>query len=191
MYKKKKGFISLFLNNIFFDQPKNQKELLMLIKKSKKNKFINSNTYNIIKGAINIEKQTVKDIMIPRTKIVTLKINDTLNTCLKKITNSSHSRFPVINYNNNYISGFLMAKDLLKYIHNSKKKFSLKKILRPPVIVPESQSLNRILKEFRIKRNHLAIVVDEFGVITGLITIEDVLEIILKKINKKLLLKKK
>ncbi|WP_343187664.1 CBS domain-containing protein [Buchnera aphidicola (Periphyllus koelreuteriae)] len=120
--------------------------------------------------------------MIPRIKIIRLKINYTLNQCLKKIIKSSHSRFPIINYDNNYINGFLMAKDLLQYIQNKNKIFSLKNLIRPPVIVPESQSLNRILKEFRLKRNHLAIVVDEFGIITGLITIEDVLEVILKKL---------
>ncbi|WP_343183430.1 CBS domain-containing protein [Buchnera aphidicola] len=178
----KKGFMSLLLKNFFFYQPKNIKEFKTIVKEAKKNKLINSNTLSIIKGAINIENKKVKDIMIPRIKIIRLKINYTLNQCLKKIIQSSHSRFPIINYDNNYINGFLMAKDLLQYIQNKNKNFSLKNLIRPPVIVPESQSLNRILKEFRLKRNHLAIVVDEFGIITGLITIEDVLEVILKKL---------
>ncbi|NIH16538.1 MAG: CBS domain-containing protein [Buchnera aphidicola (Periphyllus lyropictus)] len=186
MYKnKKKGLFSLLLNRMFDDKLKNKKEFLLIIKEAKKNKFINKHTYYMIKGVINIEKKKVKDIMIPRIKITKLKINDQLNTCLNKIIKSKHSRFPVISKNNTQVYGFLIAKDLFQFIKNSKKKFCLKNIIRPAVIVPESQRLDKILQEFRIKRNHIAIVVDEFGVITGLVTIEDVLETILKNINHK------
>jgi magnesium and cobalt transporter len=192
MYKKnKKSFLSLLLSQIFYDEPQNKKEFLVLIKEANKNKLINKNTYFMIKNAIKIEKKKVKDVMIPKIKMIYFKINDQLNTCLEGIIKSKHSRFPIFSKDNSDIKGFLIAKDLFQFVNNPKKKFILKKIIRPPIIVPEGQRLDKILQEFYLKRIHMAIVVDEFGIITGLITIEDVLGKILKNINQKKIKKNK
>lgn len=182
MYKKK-GFILKFLSKIVNEQPKNKKELLYFIKKSKKNKLISQNTYNIIEKIIDIENKKVKDIMTPRTKMITLNINDTLHKCLQIISKSLYSRFPIINYDKNHIVGLLIAKDLFEICHNTQKKFLLKKIIKKPIIIPDSQNLNRTLKEFNINKNYMSIVIDEFGIITGLITITDILKNVLYKIK--------
>ncbi|CAL4322879.1 Magnesium and cobalt efflux protein CorC [Buchnera aphidicola (Periphyllus testudinaceus)] len=179
--KNKKGFISLFLHNILVNKIKNKNELLTLIKDIKTEKIINKNTYNIIKQTIKIEKKKVKDIMIPRIKIKKLNINDTFEKCIKKVIKFPYTKFPIINYEKNYINGFLIVKDLFKYIPKNNKIFSLKEIIKPPIIVPESQKINRILKDFKLKQNNFSIVVDEFGVISGLITMKDILNVIFKK----------
>jgi magnesium and cobalt transporter len=182
MYKKK-GFITQFLNNIFSEEPENKKELLYFINKFNKNQLITKNTYKIIKEVINIETKKVKDIMIPRTKMITLNINDTFNKCIKIIIQSSYSRFPIISYDKNHVKGFLIANDLFKFIHHTHKKFLLKKIIKKPIIIPDSQCLNRTLKEFYLHKNFMSIVIDEFGIINGLITVTDILQNIFKKIK--------
>ncbi|MCW5197546.1 CBS domain-containing protein [Buchnera aphidicola] len=184
MYKKK-GFISKFLNKVFSETPENKKELLYFINKSIKNKLITQNTYNTIEKVINLENKQVKDIMIPRTKMITLNIHDTLNKCLQIIVKSSYSRFPIISYDKNHIIGFLIAKNLFKIVYENNKNFSLKEIITKPAIVPDSQNLNRTLEEFYINKNYISIVIDEFGIITGLITIKDILKNLFKKNKKK------
>ncbi|CAL4322864.1 Magnesium and cobalt efflux protein CorC [Buchnera aphidicola (Chaitophorus sp. 3695)] len=182
MYNKK-GFILKFFNKIFSEEPQDKKELLYFINKSKKNKLIVQNTYNIVKKVINLENKKVKDIMVPRTQMITLNIHDTLKKCLKITIQSSYSRFPIMSYDKNHIIGFLIAKDLFKNIYNDQKNFLLKKIIKKPVIIPDSQNLNRTLKEFYLNKNYMSIVIDEFGIITGLITIKDILKHLFKKIK--------
>ncbi|CAL4322509.1 Magnesium and cobalt efflux protein CorC [Buchnera aphidicola (Pterocallis alni)] len=178
----KKGFLSILINQLFNEAPKNKEELLELIRDSEKNSLINQTTYEMLKGVIKITKQRIKKIMIPRSQMIIIKINDSFSKCLDIIIKSAHSRFPVMSQNNNYVEGFLLAKDLLPFINQKNKTFSIKKILRPPIIVPESKYVDNMLKEFRINRYHMAIVIDEFGTISGLVTIEDILEIIVGEI---------
>lgn len=179
----RKGFFSVLLNQIFHDEPKNREELLSLIRDSEQNELIDQDTCDMLEGVIHIAKKRIKEIMIPRTQMVILKLDFNLNKCLDIIIKSAHSRFPVMSSDNNYVEGFLIAKDLLPFMKHSKNIFCIKNIIRPAVVVPESKYVDRMLKEFRAKRNHMAIVIDEFGVVSGLVTIEDILELIVGEIQ--------
>ncbi|MDE5285473.1 MAG: CBS domain-containing protein, partial [Buchnera aphidicola] len=179
----KKGFFSFLSRHIFHEEPKNREELLALIRDSEQNELIDQDTCDMLEGVMHISKKTIKEIMIPRTQIVTLKLNFNLIKCLDVIIDSAHSRFPVMNSENNYVEGFLIAKDLLSLMKSSKNQFNIKNLLRPPIVVPESKSVDRMLKEFRTQRNHMAVVIDEFGAVSGLVTIEDILELIVGEIE--------
>ncbi|ALD15375.1 magnesium/cobalt efflux protein CorC [Buchnera aphidicola (Aphis glycines)] len=179
----KKGFFSILLNHIFHDEPKNREELLALIRDSEQNSLIDQDTCDMLEGVIHIAKKKIKEIMIPRTQMIILKLNYNLNKCLDIILASAHSRFPVMNSDKNYVEGFLIAKDLLSFMKNSNKDFHIKNILRPAVVVPESKYVDQMLKEFRLKRTHMAIVINEFGAVSGLVTIEDILELIVGEIE--------
>ncbi|QCI17829.1 magnesium/cobalt transporter CorC [Buchnera aphidicola (Acyrthosiphon lactucae)] len=179
----RKGFFSILLNHIFHDEPKNREELLVLIRDSEQNELIDQDTCDMLEGVMHIVKKRIKEIMIPRTQMITLKLNYNLNECLDIIIESAHSRFPVMSSDNNYVEGFLIAKDLLPFMKNSNNVFFIKNILRPAVVVPESKYVDRMLKEFRSQRNHMAIVIDEFGAVSGLVTIEDILELIVGEIE--------
>ncbi|QCI17250.1 magnesium/cobalt transporter CorC [Buchnera aphidicola (Aphis helianthi)] len=179
----KKGFFSILLNHIFHEEPKNREELLELIRDSEQNELIDQDTCDMLEGVIHIAKKKIKEIMIPRTQMITLKLNYDLNKCLDVILESAHSRFPVMNSDKNYVEGFLIAKDLLLFMKNKNKNFHIKNILRPAFVVPESKYVDRMLKDFRLKRTHMAIVIDEFGAVSGLVTIEDILELIVGEIE--------
>lgn len=171
------------LNQLFHIEPKNRTDLVELIRDSEEKKVIDPYTRDMLEGVINISNERVRDTMIPRSQIVALKINQNIKECLNIIIKSKHSRFPVINKDKDHIEGLLLAKDLLKFMNKKIKKFDIKNILRPAVIIPESKRIDLLLKEFRLKRYHMAIVIDEFGGISGLITIEDILELIVGKIK--------
>ncbi|CAL4323641.1 Magnesium and cobalt efflux protein CorC [Buchnera aphidicola (Thelaxes suberi)] len=179
----KKGFFSFLKEKFFNKKPKNKKDVLYVIHNSEKKELIDPTIKNMLTGIMSITKQKVKEIMIPRSQMITLDINHNLQQCLDIIIQSAHSRFPVMNAEKNDVKGFLMAKDLLPFIKNKSETFSIKKILRPAVIVPESKNVDSMLKEFRLRRFHIAIVIDEFGTLSGLITIEDVLELIVGEIE--------
>lgn len=115
--------------------------------------------------------------------MITLKRNQTLDECLDVIIESAHSRFPVISEDKDHIEGILMAKDLLPFMRSDAEAFSMDKVLRQAVVVPESKRVDRMLKEFRSQRYHMAIVIDEFGGVSGLVTIEDILELIVGEIE--------
>ena len=121
--------------------------------------------------------------MIPRTQIVPIKLNYTLTECLNIIFEYGHSRYPVISDDRDHIEGILLAKDLLIFMQQGNESFDLKKILRPAVIVPEGKRVDHMLKEFRMQRYHMAIAIDEFGGVSGLVTIEDILELIVGDIE--------
>lgn len=181
--ENRKGFFSILLHHIFHDEPKNKEDLLNLIRDSEENELIDQETRDMLEGVIDITKQRVREIMIPRSQMITLKLNYNINKCLNIIIKSAHSRFPVMSNDTNYVEGLLMAKDLLSFMKNSQEKFCIKNILRPAIVVPESKYVNHMLKEFRLKRYHMAIVIDEFGAVSGLVTIEDILELIVGKIE--------
>ncbi|SUH04604.1 hemolysin-like protein [Salmonella enterica subsp. enterica] len=179
----KKGFFSLLLSQLFHGEPKNRDELLALIRDSGQNELIDEDTRDMLEGVMDIADQRVRDIMIPRSQMITLKRNQTLDECLDVIIESAHSRFPVISEDKDHIEGILMAKDLLPFMRSDAEAFSMDKVLRPAVVVPESKRVDRMLKEFRSQRYHMAIVIDEFGGVSGLVTIEDILELIVGEIE--------
>lgn len=178
----KKGFFAL-LNQLFHGEPKNRDDLVGLIRDSEQNDLIDPDTREMLEGVIDIADQRVRDIMIPRSQIVTLKRNQSLDECLDVIIDSAHSRFPVISEDKDHIEGILMAKDLLPFMRTNAEPFSIDKVLRQAVVVPESKRVDRLLKEFRSQRYHMAIVIDEFGGVSGLVTIEDILELIVGEIE--------
>lgn len=173
---EKKNFIQSFLG-IFQTEPKNREDLVEVIRDSVENELIDSDTKEMIEGVMEISELRVRDIMIPRSQIVSIDSLLPLEACVDTIIESAHSRFPVIlDDGKDSILGILLAKDLLKYLRSDAEEFEMATILRPAVIVPESKRVDRMLKEFRSERFHMALVVDEFGAMSGLVTIEDILE---------------
>ena len=136
-----------------------------------------------MEGALSVSDMQVRDIMIPRAQMTVIKIDAELNEALPQIIHAAHSRFPVIDDNLDNVVGILLAKDLLPLILEREHRFDLRDLLRPAVVVPESKRLNVLLREFRQNRNHMAIVIDEYGGVAGLVTIEDVLEEIVGEIE--------
>jgi magnesium and cobalt transporter len=132
---------------------------------------------------MEVSEMRVREIMIPRAQMRTIEIDQSVEEFLPILLESAHSRFPVINEDKDHIEGILLAKDLLEYAFIPGKEFELKNILRPAVIVPESKRVDVLLKEFQQKRYHMAIVVDEYGGVSGLVTIEDILELIVGEIE--------
>lgn len=179
----KRDFFSLILNQLFHGEPKNREDLLELIRDSEQNELIDQDTRDMLEGVMDIAEQRVRDIMIPRSQMITLKRNQTLEECLDVIIESAHSRFPVISEDKDHVEGILMAKDLLPFMSSGSEPFSMEKVLRSAVVVPESKRVDRMLKEFRSQRYHMAIVIDEFGGVSGLVTIEDILELIVGEIE--------
>lgn len=173
---EKKSFIKSLFGGLFQQEPKNREDLVEVIRNSEENELIDSDTKEMIEGVMEISELRVRDIMIPRPQIVFIDADKPLDDCLDVIIASAHSRFPVIRDGKDAIEGILLAKDLLKYLRSDSEQFDMQSILRPAVIVPESKRVDRMLKEFRSERFHMAIVVDEFGAVSGLVTIEDILE---------------
>lgn len=179
----KKGFFTLLLNQIFHGEPKNRGDLVELIRDSEQNDLIDPDTREMLEGVMNFTESRVRDIMIPRSQMITLNNDQTLEECIDIIIETAHSRYPVISEDKDHIEGILMAKDLLQFINGDRSTFSIDKILRPVIIVPESKRVDRMLQEFRSQRYHMAIIVDEFGGVSGLVTIEDILELIVGEID--------
>jgi len=172
------------IGNLFQTEPKNQTELLDLIDGAKKRELIDQKTKEMIKGVLDVSKLRVRDIMIPRSQMVTLGLQQSVKEFLPILIDSAHSRFPVITEDKDHIVGLLLAKDLIKYGFSSEaSEFKIEDILREAVVVPESKRLDTLLKEFRSQRYHMAIVVDEYGGVSGLVTIEDILEVIVGEIE--------
>lgn len=172
----KKSFFHSLFGRFFQGELKNREELVDVIRDSEQNDLIDQNTREMIEGVMEIAELRVRDIMIPRSQIVFIESDQDLDSCLTTIIESAHSRFPVIADERDNIAGILHAKDLLKFLRQDAENFDLQALLRPAVVVPESKRVDRMLKEFRSERFHMAVVVDEFGAVSGLVTIEDVLE---------------
>ncbi|MFZ7172656.1 CNNM family magnesium/cobalt transport protein CorC [Avibacterium volantium] len=172
----KKSFLQSLFGRFFQGELKNREELVEVIRDSEQNELIDQDTREMIEGVMEIAELRVRDIMIPRSQIVFIEAEQDLDACLETIIESAHSRFPVITDEKDNIAGILHAKDLLKFLRSNAEEFELLALLRPVVIVPESKRVDRMLKDFRSERFHMAIVVDEFGAVSGLVTIEDILE---------------
>lgn len=160
----------------FSAEPKSREELLEIIKDAANNQLLDQEAVSIIEGAMDVSSLQAREIMVPRSQIVAVRMDDTPQEFLPKIIESGHSRFPVIGESSDDIRGILLAKDLLRLLLNGNSDFSLEQILRPANIIPESKRVNVLLREFREKRYHMALVIDEYGGISGLLTIEDILE---------------
>ena len=139
---------------------------------------------SMLSGVLEVSETQVREVMVPRSQMVVIDIDDEFDDTMKLIVESGHSRFPVIGEDRDEVLGILLAKDLLRYYGSDEAKdLTIKKLLRPATVIPESKRLNALLKEFRASHNHMAIVVDEYGGVAGLLTIEDVLEEIVGEID--------
>ena len=177
-----KGWLGKIVQS-FTGEPNNKEELVEIINDAEKRDVINPETREMIEGVMEVSEMRVRDIMIPRAQMITIDIGESVEQFLPIMLKSAHSRFPVISEDKDHIEGVLLAKDLLEYAFIDGKKIELKDILRPAVIVPESKKVDILLKEFQQKRFHMAIVVDEYGGVSGLVTIEDILELIVGEIE--------
>jgi magnesium and cobalt transporter len=170
------------LGRMFGADPRSREDLLEVLQEAAASGLIESETLKMIEGALEVDELQVRDAMIPRSQMVVIHKGDTLEEILPLIIESGHSRFPVVGEDKDAIQGILLAKDLLKLVAGG-EALELGKLIREPVIIPESKRLNVLLREFRLNKNHMAIVVDEYGGVAGLITIEDVLEEIVGDID--------
>ena len=171
------------IKDVLSDSPKAKEDLLELLKNSAVDGIIDIESFKMIEGVFKVSEIQVREIMIPRSHITVVDISDDITDIIKKVASSGHSRFPVIDDNKDEIIGVLLAKDLLKRNTVENIDIDLHEVLRPAVFVPESKRLNILLNEFKSSRNHVAIVIDEHGGVSGLITIEDVLEEIVGEID--------
>ena len=167
----------------FSAEPKSRDELLEIIKDAAENKVVDAEALSIIEGALDVSSQQVREIMIPRSQMVVVSIDDAPKEFLPKIIESGHSRFPVVGESIDDIRGVLLAKDLLPLVLKGVEDFRLEDIIRPANIIPESKRLNILLREFRENRYHMAVVIDEYGGVSGVVTIEDILEEIVGEIE--------
>ncbi len=156
-------------------EPEDREELLELLHGAFEHKLLDADALSMIEGVLQVSEMTVRDIMIPRAQMDVVSIDDDPADFLPLVLETKHSRFPVIGENKDDVVGILLAKELLNF-YRTPDSFSLRETLRPAVFVPESKRLNVLLRDFRANRNHIAIVVDEYGGVSGLVTIEDVLE---------------
>ena len=171
------------LTHFLSGTPQNRADLKGFLDLAVSNELIDDDAKTIMEGALSVSDMQVRDIMIPRAQMTVIKIDAELNEALPQIIHAAHSRFPVIDENLDNVVGILLAKDLLPLILEREHQFNLRDLLRPAVVVPESKRLNVLLREFRQNRNHMAIVIDEYGGVAGLVTIEDVLEEIVGEIE--------
>ncbi len=171
------------LAQAFSGEPKTRDELESILQEAHANQLLNDEAFEIMQGALEVSEGRVEDIMVPRSQMVVVNLNDPLEEFLPKVIESAHSRFPVIGEDLDDIRGILLAKDLLPLLLKDKSEFNLEDVLRVANVIPESKRLNTLLKEFREQRYHMAIVIDEYGNTAGIVTIEDVLEEIVGEIE--------
>lgn len=177
-----KSFKGKLLNSLL-RKPKNSAELLFLLREMEKKGILNPDAFKMIQGVLQVSNRKVRDAMIHRQQMVVIPADATYETALSIMIGSAHSRFPVIGENREEVLGILMAKDLLQFSLEEKRlSLQIRDLIRPAVFIPESKRLDVLLKEFRHNRSHMAIVVDEYGSVSGFITIEDVLEEIVGEI---------
>jgi len=172
------------LGQALMGEPKDRDQLIRLLREAQVRGLFDADAQSMIEGVLAVSDMQVRDILIPRSQMVVINRNDNPEDIIPVAIESGHSRFPVVGDDRADVIGVLLAKDLLRYSSkNGTEQFSIRDILRKPVFVPESKRLNVLLKEFRASRNHMAIVVDEYGGVAGMVTIEDVLEQIVGEIE--------
>lgn len=171
------------LSHAFSGEPESREDLLALLRDAQHNGLLEADTLKMMEGAMAVAELTVGDVMISRSQMVSLPVDTPFLELMRQVVESGHSRFPVHGENKDEILGILLAKDLLRGVVADDGPRTVRELLRPAVLIPESKKLNVLLKEFRLSRNHMALVVDEYGGVAGLVTIEDVLEQIVGEID--------
>ncbi|MCE9639429.1 MAG: CBS domain-containing protein [Betaproteobacteria bacterium] len=156
-------------------EPEDRDQLVELLRSAYDRNLLDSDALSMIEGVMQVAEMQARDIMIPRAQMDVIDIGEAPDKFIPLVIETNHSRFPVIEDNKDHVIGILLAKDLLRY-YAGEEEFNVRQMLRPAVFIPESKRLNVLLKDFRANRNHMAIVVDEYGGVAGLVTIEDVLE---------------
>ncbi len=175
-YPEQVGWITRLLRK-FGAHPRDRADLIQLLREARRDQIFDDEEESMLEGVLDVAEMQVRDIMIPRSQMVVLERDDEPAELLETIIDSGHSRFPVIGEDRDEVVGILLAKDLLRFFaESSGGRFNIREVLRPAVFIPESKRLNVLLREFRVSHNHMAIVVDEYGGVSGLLTIEDVLE---------------
>ena len=163
------------LSALLMREPGDREQLVALLRSAYLRNLLDADALSIIEGALTVSEMQVRDIMIPRAQVDFIDIHEPVEAFIPQVIATAHSRFPVIDQNRDDVIGILLAKDLLRH-YAGQEEFNVREMLRPAVFVPEAKRLNVLLREFRASRNHMAIVVDEYGGVAGLVTIEDVLE---------------
>lgn len=165
------------LSDILIREPKDREQLIAVLRDAEERDILSAEMLSMIESVMQVSEMQVRDVMVPKSLMIVVSENNNLEELLPLVIESGHSRFPVMDLSNKDVIGILLAKDLLKYYFKKHAiDFDLKNILRPAVFVPQSKRLDILLREFRVNRNHIAIVIDEYGHVAGLVTIEDVLE---------------
>jgi len=179
-----RGGVREWLADLFSDEPEDLPELMELLRDAAARQMFDDTALNIIFGALHVGDMHARDIMIPRSSLVVVQEDQDPAELLPIVIESQHSRFPVVGDDMDDVKGILHAKDLLPLVlEKDHGKFSMKDCIRPATVIPESKRLNVLLQEFRATRNHMALVVDEYGQVSGAVTIEDVLEQIVGEIE--------
>lgn len=181
-HEKRRGWLER-LGSVFSSDPHTRDDLVEVLRDAQHDGLIAADTLRMMEGALSVSELTVGDVMISRSQMVSLSVESRFLDLMKQVVESGHSRFPVHGENKDDILGILLAKDLLRGVVADHGPGTVRELLRPAVLIPESKKLNVLLKEFRLSRNHMAIVVDEYGGVAGLVTIEDVLEQIVGEID--------
>jgi len=172
------------ISQILTGEPKDRQELVEMLRDATERRLLDPHSLGMIEGVLEVPEIRVRDIMLPRSQMIVIERNVPLEEIVTTVIRYGHSRFPVIGENKDEVLGILLAKDLLAYGYNRKEiPFKIDDILRTAVFIPESKRLDVLLQEFRATRNHMAVVVDEYGGVTGLVTIENVIEQIVGEIE--------
>jgi magnesium and cobalt transporter len=162
------------LSSILLREPEDREQLIELLHSAFERRLLDAEALSMIEGVLQVSETQVRDVMIPRSQMDMIDVAESPEKFIPFVIEKAHSRFPVYEDNRDNVIGILLAKDLLRFY--AEEDFNVREMLRPAVFVPEAKRLNVLLKEFRANRNHIAIVVDEYGGVSGLITIEDVIE---------------
>jgi len=163
------------LGALIMREPEDREQLIQLLRSAYDRNLLDADALSMVEGALQVSEMQVRHVMIPRAQMDVIDINEPPDKFIPHVIATAHSRFPVIDRDRDHVIGILLAKDLLRY-YAGEEEFNVRGMLRPAVFIPESKRLNVLLREFRANRNHMAIVVDEYGGVAGLVTIEDVLE---------------
>jgi magnesium and cobalt transporter len=162
------------LSSLLLREPEDRDQLIALLHSAFERRLLDAEALSMIEGVMQVSETQVRDVMIPRSQMDMIDVAESPEAFIPFVIETAHSRFPVFEDNRDNVIGILLAKDLLRFY--AEEEFAVREMLRPAVFVPEAKRLNVLLKEFRANRNHIAIVVDEYGGVSGLVTIEDVIE---------------
>lgn len=175
LLKRERGLLER-LSWMLLREPEDREQLFEVLQQAHERNLLDADALSMIEGVMQVSELSARDIMIPRAQMDMIDVSDSLQAIVSFAVEKAHSRFPVFENNRDNVIGVLLAKDLLQYQADEAQEFDLRDMLRPAVFIPESKRLNVLLRDFRLNRNHIALVVDEYGGVAGLVTIEDVLE---------------